>query len=251
METNVRDEIEQILRRRRIELLREAGVCEAALRGIAEERESELEEGAQEGQRERVLSRLDDRERHEIVEINAALDRIADGTYGRCIRCEEAIEIDRLAALPATARCVRCAHALERAHATAAPAQPHAGAVSADLALLSDAEMEALIRETVDADERIDHEELRISCRRGVVHLEGSLPSESEQTMLRLMVEDMLGFRDVVDRIRIDETAWERADRSKSLRPRATGSEPVGTEDAFESTDEGESFADRPPGEEE
>jgi RNA polymerase-binding transcription factor DksA len=244
MQANLHRELERILRARRAELLREAATCETALQALAEERESELEEGAQEDQMDRVLDRLDERDRREITEINAALDRFVDGTYGRCVRCEGAIGIDRLAALPATALCVRCAGALERAHAMAAPA-PHAGAVPADLALLSDVEMEALIRETIEADERIDHEELRISCRRGVVHLEGVLPIESEHTMLRRVVEDVLGFRDVVDRIRIDETPWERADRSKSARPRQTGFEPLGTE--------GVSFvpADRPPAEEE
>jgi RNA polymerase-binding transcription factor DksA len=253
MQGKLRQELERILRARRAELLREAAACETALQAMAEERESELEEGAQEAQMGRVLDRLDERDRHEITEINVALDRIVDGTYGRCIRCEGAIEIDRLAALPATALCVRCAGALERAHAIAAPAEPHSGDVPADLALLSDVEMEALIRETVEADERIDPEELRISCRRGVVHLEGVLPIESEHTMLRRVVEDVLGFHDVVDRIRIDETPWERADRSKSTRPRPAGVDPLATEDVFESAADVVSLmpADRPTAEEE
>jgi RNA polymerase-binding protein DksA len=253
MQANLRQELDRILRARRAELLREAAACETGLQANAAERESELEEGAQEDEMNRVLGRLDERERHEITDINAALDRIVDGTYGRCIRCGGAIAIDRLAALPATALCVRCAGALERAHAAAASAPVPAGAVPPDLALLDDREMEALVRETVEADERIDHEELRVACRHGVVHLEGVLPSESEHTMLRGVVEDVLGFRDVVDRIRIDETPWQRADRSKSARPRPTGFEPLGTEDAFESDDDGVSFdpADRPPEEEE
>jgi RNA polymerase-binding protein DksA len=253
METKLRDEVEQILRRRRADLLRNAGACETALRGIAEERESELEEGAQEWQLDRVLSRLDDREREEITQINAALDRIADGTYGRCTRCDEAIGIDRLAALPETALCVRCAGALERAHATAASIRPNAGAIPPDLALLADGEMEALLREAVESDERIDHEELRISFRDGVVHLEGVLPSESQHAMVRRLVEDVLGFREVVDRLRIDETPWERPDRSKPARRRPNGFEPGGTDDVFESAEEGIPFtpADRPPAEEE
>jgi RNA polymerase-binding transcription factor DksA len=121
MQTNVRDEVERILRRRRTELIREATGHETALR---EERESELEDGAQDQQLDRVLSRLDDHERREIREINAALDRIADGTYGRCIHCGRVIDIDRLAVLPETALCVRCAGALERTRAGGSPARP-------------------------------------------------------------------------------------------------------------------------------
>lgn len=253
MEANVRREFERILRARRAELRREAATCETALQAFAEERESELEEGAQEDQIDRVLGRLDERDRNEITEINAALDRIVDGTYGRCIRCVGAIEIDRLVALPATALCVRCAGALERANAAAAFPPVPAGAVPPDLALLSDGEMEALIREAVEADERIDHEELRIACRHGVVHLGGVLPSEAEHTILRRVVEDVLGFGDIVDRIRIDETPWERADRSKLRPPRPEGFEPLGAEDVFEGADDGASVvpADRPPAEEE
>ncbi len=252
MQTNVRGALEELLRRRRSALIREATERETALRANAGEGESEFEEGAQEEQSDGMLSRLDDRERHEIAEINAALDRLADGTYGRCTRCDAPIEIDRLAALPETALCLRCAIALEARHAAVAPATMQSGTVPGDLALLSDDEIEASIREAVEADERIDDEELRISCRRGIVHLDGVLPSEAERTVVRRIVEDVLGFRDVVDRVRIDEVPWERAERYKPTAQRATGYEPSATTDAVESTDEGISFvpADRPPPEE-
>ncbi len=44
----------------------------------------------------------------EIVEIDAALGRIADGTYGTCEACGGAIGRDRLRALPEVRRCQRC-----------------------------------------------------------------------------------------------------------------------------------------------
>ena len=44
----------------------------------------------------------------EIVEIDAALARIANGTYGTCEVCGGAIGRDRLRALPEVRRCVRC-----------------------------------------------------------------------------------------------------------------------------------------------
>jgi RNA polymerase-binding transcription factor DksA len=44
----------------------------------------------------------------EIVEIDAALQRIAQGTYGTCESCGGAVGRDRLRALPETRRCVAC-----------------------------------------------------------------------------------------------------------------------------------------------
>ena len=44
----------------------------------------------------------------ELGEIDAALARIADGTYGACEVCGGAIGRDRLRALPEIRRCVWC-----------------------------------------------------------------------------------------------------------------------------------------------
>jgi DnaK suppressor protein len=44
----------------------------------------------------------------EISEIDAALERIAAGTYGTCEICGHAIGRDRLRALPEVRRCVTC-----------------------------------------------------------------------------------------------------------------------------------------------
>ena len=48
-------------------------------------------------------------ERGVLDEINAALERIAEGAFGRCTACGGAISEERLKALPYAARCVRCA----------------------------------------------------------------------------------------------------------------------------------------------
>lgn len=45
----------------------------------------------------------------EIDEIDAALRRVADGTYGICERCGRAIPIERLRARPTATMCVTCA----------------------------------------------------------------------------------------------------------------------------------------------
>ncbi len=45
----------------------------------------------------------------ELVRIDAALQRIEDGSYGECLICEEPIAIKRLEFDPAIATCVTCA----------------------------------------------------------------------------------------------------------------------------------------------
>ncbi|MBB3064906.1 TraR/DksA family transcriptional regulator [Limibacillus halophilus] len=45
----------------------------------------------------------------ELRKIDAALDRIADGDYGYCLRCGEGIAPERLDLDPATPLCIDCA----------------------------------------------------------------------------------------------------------------------------------------------
>lgn len=47
-------------------------------------------------------------ERH-LAEVDAALERLAAGTYGRCVRCGGPIAEDRLDARPSTPVCIGCA----------------------------------------------------------------------------------------------------------------------------------------------
>ena len=48
-----------------------------------------------------------------IHEIRSALDRIEEGSYGQCERCEEQIPAKRLDALPWARMCVTCQSAME------------------------------------------------------------------------------------------------------------------------------------------
>jgi hypothetical protein len=49
-----------------------------------------------------------ERERAELAEIDAALERIAEGTFGSCVRCGGAIGHQRLRAVPETPYCMAC-----------------------------------------------------------------------------------------------------------------------------------------------
>lgn len=50
----------------------------------------------------------------ELTEVDAALARMRDGTYGDCVDCDTAIAPARLAAYPTAQRCVACQDAYEK-----------------------------------------------------------------------------------------------------------------------------------------
>lgn len=58
-------------------------------------------------ERERAQS-LSAHARRILDEIDAALRRLDDGTYGTCERCGQKIEVDRLEALPYATLCMAC-----------------------------------------------------------------------------------------------------------------------------------------------
>ena len=55
-----------------------------------------------------------ERDRTELADVQAALRRLADGSYGRCADCGEPIGAPRLQAQPAALRCLACQAAAER-----------------------------------------------------------------------------------------------------------------------------------------
>ncbi len=54
------------------------------------------------------LLRIRERERKLITKIREALERIEEGTFGICERCEEPISDKRLEARPVTTLCIKC-----------------------------------------------------------------------------------------------------------------------------------------------
>jgi RNA polymerase-binding transcription factor len=108
MNKKTAESFEQLLRNQRNALLQKFKRVEEDLGSIAEDRESELEECAQEERSARLLASLDDRTVNAVREIDDALARLADGTYGICEGCDEKIPPARLRVLPATRFCTQC-----------------------------------------------------------------------------------------------------------------------------------------------
>ena len=65
------------------------------------------------GERELAIRNLD-RESSLLRSVRSALRRIADGSYGVCLHCEEEIKPKRLDAVPWTKYCIRCQEAVDR-----------------------------------------------------------------------------------------------------------------------------------------
>jgi DnaK suppressor protein len=109
MDKKTIESLTHLLHKQRQHFLGEFRRAEEHLGLIAEERESEIEERAQEERSARLLASLDDRTLFAVREIDAALQRLLDGSYAHCETCRKRILIARLRALPATRFCKNCA----------------------------------------------------------------------------------------------------------------------------------------------
>lgn len=236
----------RLLLTKRRALFSELTNVESNLKQIGEDREPEIEEAAQEERTARLLDRLDARGTAELQLIDAALGRIDARKYGVCVNCGQRIALPRLRALPETPYCRDCAEEAEQPGSPEReepePARPEA--LPPDYSLLSGREMEEAVLDHLREDGRVDMEELRIVCRHGVVHLSGSVPSEREHKIVLQTITDVMGLKEVDDRLQVKEILWEREDRDKgeaAQEPRPWEEE-AGTDDVTETQEDGRDF---------
>ncbi len=85
-----------------------AAVVEAAGPAAGSDDEHDPE-GATVAYERQHLAALLGQAREQLAQVDAALGRVADGSYGRCLACGGPIGADRLAARPAAVSCIRCA----------------------------------------------------------------------------------------------------------------------------------------------
>jgi len=109
MNPKVLTDLREHLHRQRRATFQAVAGAEADFEAIADEREAEIEERAQERRDAELYAVLDVRGKHEIDEIDRALRRMADGRYGECASCGGSIALARLHAVPETSLCIRCA----------------------------------------------------------------------------------------------------------------------------------------------
>jgi RNA polymerase-binding protein DksA len=100
------ESIVKALKARLAELTRRVGDIDSELRKPLS---ADFSEQAAELENQDALGAIENSELQEIRQIQVALQRIADGTYGVCANCGEAIDPKRLKALPTASRCISCA----------------------------------------------------------------------------------------------------------------------------------------------
>ncbi|MFW9606280.1 MAG: TraR/DksA family transcriptional regulator [Pseudomonas sp.] len=83
--------------------------AEAIRRDLSGEHSADSEEQAVERENDDVLHALLAEAEAGLRDVDAALQRLAAGTYGQCTECGAEVAAARLQALPAAALCVNCA----------------------------------------------------------------------------------------------------------------------------------------------
>jgi DnaK suppressor protein len=114
----------------RIALLERQAALEQSLRSrddIAVERAPDEVEAIQLAQeRDLAISEVD-RETQQLRAIKSALNRLSDGTYGDCLRCDKQINEKRLAAVPWAAYCIVCQEEVDRENGNGHLSNGHCG----------------------------------------------------------------------------------------------------------------------------
>ena len=110
---NKKKEARKVLDAKRRELLSGTSDREEILIENAAEDFDRLQ---QQMNREVAIRNLD-RESKLLKEVQAAMNRVEEGTYGICLRCEEEIPEKRMKAVPLAAYCVGCQETIERQRA--------------------------------------------------------------------------------------------------------------------------------------
>ncbi len=209
-------DLRDALLRRRRELLDTRNRIQESWRTL-QEPEKEMEETALKETLSQGLDQRDQIGQAELSGIDAAISKMEEGSYGICSICGEDIPVERLRALPFVQLCVPCAQARETLEAGGVEAPP----VVLQNEGVTDEEVVESIYDAIRRKGGIESEELAVSCEDGVVYLEGTLPSEAKHQILIELIEDTLGYHEVVDNLVIDRVAWEREDRAPGDDPNA------------------------------
>jgi DnaK suppressor protein len=133
LDSRATKDIEAFLRAKHAELKESVRTVVARRRAIEATRLADPASWATATLEDEIQVALMDRQSRQVAQIEAALDRLIRGEYGRCHDCEEFIGVARLKALPFAQRCSGCQSQVElRARrATAGRAVPGLAAEAA------------------------------------------------------------------------------------------------------------------------
>ncbi|WOJ93213.1 TraR/DksA C4-type zinc finger protein [Congregibacter variabilis] len=99
-------ESQRVLEQRLLEL---EGRLAKLKRDAAQEHSSDSAEQAQERENDEVVDAIGVETRDSLAAVKAALQRIEEGNYGKCMQCGGDIAADRLKVMPEATHCMGCA----------------------------------------------------------------------------------------------------------------------------------------------
>jgi len=99
---------------RRSKLVRTDDEIVKDAQGLQENDDVDEADHAQTAAAGEVIAHLDAKDTRMLGELDAALERLAEGRYGICDECEEEIPLGRLAVMPEARRCTECTEAAGR-----------------------------------------------------------------------------------------------------------------------------------------
>jgi DnaK suppressor protein len=102
------------LMERRVSLVGQVQAAEAYSRERDAEATQDPADMAANAYTKELLMSMSTNDRQLLDSIDAALDRLQDGEYGKCINCGEPILEKRLEAVPWARHCIRCQDLIER-----------------------------------------------------------------------------------------------------------------------------------------
>jgi DnaK suppressor protein len=123
VDETVKNRLEREVRRvnRFIETLRRGRRSEEMESGGDNTPLSDVADAAQMVEEKEIVTQLQTWLTDRAVELDRALCRIEEGTYGICVRCEQPVHPERLQALPEAPFCLECQKAAESEHQAAPP----------------------------------------------------------------------------------------------------------------------------------
>lgn len=112
-EAQLKQATENLLKMRR-EVMKEVQNTSAASREMGQDGVPDIGDMSANTYSRDVLLNLSETQRQKIRDIDAALDRLAQGVYGICIRCEEEIDQRRMEVRPFSRYCIECKTDVEK-----------------------------------------------------------------------------------------------------------------------------------------
>ena len=114
MEEEELQEIRKKLLKMREELLAEAEKSYEASQSLGKDGVPDIGDMSSNSYNQEVLMNLSEAQRGRVRDIDAALERMDNGVYGLCARCEEEIPTRRMEVRPFSRYCVDCKSEVEK-----------------------------------------------------------------------------------------------------------------------------------------